>query len=71
MPTAAEQLYQPQPAEMQPQLAATGKHLVGVTSLGITNPAQLNLSTQQKQDREMLLELWYPAEKTLPTGALA
>jgi predicted dienelactone hydrolase len=69
--TAAEQLYQPQPAQMQPQLAATGKYLVGATSLGITNPAQLNLSTQQKQDREMLLELWYPAEKTLPTGALA
>ncbi|GAA0674799.1 serine aminopeptidase domain-containing protein [Rheinheimera tangshanensis] len=71
MPTAAEQLYQPQPAEMQPQLAATGKQQVGVTSLRITNPVQLNLLTQQKQDREMLLELWYPAEKTLPTGALA
>lgn len=71
MPTAAEQLYQPQPAQMQPQLAATGKQQVGVTSLRITNPAQLNLLTQQKQDRELLLELWYPAEKTLPTGALA
>ncbi|WP_288741581.1 hypothetical protein [uncultured Rheinheimera sp.] len=68
---AAEQLYQPQPAEMQPQLAATGAQQVGVTSLRITNPAQLNLLTQQKQDRELLLELWYPAEKTLPTGALA
>lgn len=70
-PTAAEQLYLPQPAQMQPQLAATGKHLVGVTSLRITNPAQLNLLTQQKQDREMLLELWYPAESTLPTGVAA
>jgi predicted dienelactone hydrolase len=69
--TAAEQLYQPQPAEMQPQLAATGKQQVGVTSLRIINPAQLNLLTQQKQDREMLLEVWYPAEKTLETGALA
>lgn len=68
---AAEQLYQPRPAEMQPLLAATGKQQVGVTSLRITNSAQLNLLTQQKQDREMLLELWYPAEKTLPTGALA
>lgn len=68
---AAEQLYQPRPAEMQPLLAAAGKLQVGVTSLRITNPAQLNLLTQQKQDREMLLELWYPAEKTLPTDALA
>ncbi|WP_127021950.1 hypothetical protein [Rheinheimera mangrovi] len=38
--TAAEQLYQPQPAQMQPQLATTGKQQVGVTSLGIINPAQ-------------------------------
>lgn len=68
---AAEQLYQPRPAEMQPLLAAAGKQQVGVTSLRITNPAQLSLLTQQKQDREMLLELWYPAEKNLPTGALA
>lgn len=57
----AEQLYFAQPAATQPSLSQSGSHPVGVTTLSITHTAQLEPLTQQIEDRNLLLEIWYPA----------
>jgi predicted dienelactone hydrolase len=50
-----------------PALSARGDHAVGVRSVTITNPDQLNIATAKdgemsNYDRPLKLEIWYPAE---------
>lgn len=50
-----------------PALAARGSHAVGVRSMTITNPDQLNVAAAKdgkipKYDRPLDIEIWYPAE---------
>lgn len=66
----AENLYQPRPAAMLPELAQLGSFAVGVTTLDVVNPQQFNASTQQTADRPLRLEVWYPLPKT-STGTAA
>ncbi|MFT4937576.1 MAG: putative dienelactone hydrolase [Paraglaciecola sp.] len=59
---AAEQLYTQQPS-MTPELAKTGPWNIGVTTLQITNPQQLDSKDfQSSTDRNLTLEVWYPAQ---------
>jgi len=60
---SAEQLYPALSAEVLPALSARGSYPVGVSTLTITNPAQLDLNTQSLQDRPLRLEVWYPARQ--------
>lgn len=62
-PVSAEQLYPALSAEVLPALSARGSYPVGVSTLTITNPAQLDLNTQSLQDRQLRLEVWYPARQ--------
>lgn len=50
-----------------PALAARGSHAVGVRSMTITNPGQLNIAAAKDgeiptYDRPLDIEIWYPAE---------
>lgn len=56
-----EQLYSETHSNMLPALASAGPLPVGVRTLEIINPDQLNIETQQIADRPLLLEIWYPA----------
>lgn len=54
-----------------PELAAPGEHAVGVRSLTMVEPDQLDLGsfdpatgTAPKRDRNLKVELWYPAKAT-------
>ena len=59
---AAEQLYSDQPT-VTPELANAGMHSVGVTTIKIINPQQLNTSDfKTLSDRELAVEVWYPAD---------
>lgn len=60
----AETLYAPLPAAVLPKLATPGKYAVGVSTITVTNPQQLNINTQQLADRPLTLEVWYPARLT-------
>lgn len=61
---AAEQLFTNQPS-MMPELAKNGEFQVGVQTIEVTNPDQLNLTDfTSKKDRELKLEVWYPADVT-------
>lgn len=56
-----EELYTQQPA-LTPALAANGPWPVGVNTLTVTNPDQLDDSNlPNTKDRSLTLELWYPA----------
>ena len=56
-----EQLYSHQPA-LTPELAANGPWPVGVTTMTVTNPDQLDDSNlPNTKDRSLTLEIWYPA----------
>lgn len=59
----AEQLYQDKPPRT-PELAKVGPLPVGVKTLEITNPEQLNMQDfSSLVDRKLLVEVWYPAKK--------
>lgn len=57
----AEQLYQPTPKEMRPGLAQPGVFPVGVRTVALVHPDQLDLNLQQRAARKLTVELWYPA----------
>lgn len=60
---SAQKLFTEQPS-MMPQLANSGEHLVGVKTIEVVNPDQLNLTDfTSKQDRALTLEVWYPSQK--------
>lgn len=62
--SAPEQLFTQQPT-MMPELAKNGQYKVGVQTLDVVNPKQLNLADFQSQkDRPLTLEVWYPANIT-------
>ena len=56
-----EQLYPALTAEVLPELAATGKHAVGVKTVQVTDPARFDPLTQAPKARKLTLEIWYPA----------
>ncbi|MDC1144075.1 acetylhydrolase [Porticoccaceae bacterium] len=56
-----EQLYNKTHSNMLPVLAIEGPMPVGVRTIEIVNPDQLNIATRQIADRSLLLEIWYPA----------
>lgn len=59
---AAEQLYSQQ-LPVTPALAVTGHRVVGVRTVQLTNPGQLNATDfQSTGDRALRVEIWYPAE---------
>lgn len=58
---AAEQLYTVQPS-MMPELAEPGDWSVGVVTLDVSNPDQLDSGDfSSRKDRGLTLEVWYPA----------
>ncbi|NND00214.1 MAG: acetylhydrolase, partial [Gammaproteobacteria bacterium] len=58
---AAEQLYSDQPS-VTPELANSGEYRVGVTTMKVTHPEQLNTADfTTLKDRPLTLEVWYPA----------
>lgn len=58
---AAEQLFTEQPT-MMPELAKNGEYQVGVQTIEVINPDQLDLTDfTSKKDRTIKLEVWYPA----------
>lgn len=60
---AAEQLFTEQPS-MMPELAKSGELTVGVKTLQVTNPNQLNTADfASVKDRTLTIEVWYPAAK--------
>lgn len=59
---SAEQLFTDQPT-MMPKMAEMGALAVGVKTMTVVNPQQLNLTDfQSLEDRSLTLEVWYPAE---------
>lgn len=59
---AAEQLFTQQPS-MMPELAKSGDLQVGVKTITITHPNQLNTADfSSTTDRPLTLEVWYPAK---------
>lgn len=57
----AEQLFTNQPS-MMPELAKNGAYQVGVQTIEVVNPDQLDLTDfTSKKDRTLKLEVWYPA----------
>lgn len=65
-----EQLYPPRPAAMQPRLAQSGHYPVGVRTLKAVHHGQLDAVSQQRENRQLILEVWYPAAPA-PTSVLA
>jgi len=65
-----EQLYQDMGAELTPTLAKPGQYKVGVKTLTIVNPQQLDVNTQKISDRSLVLEIWYPTSPN-PKGPMA
>jgi predicted dienelactone hydrolase len=58
---SAEQLFTEQPGVM-PELAKTGQYKVGVKTIEVVNPAQMDLTDfTSKKDRSLTLEVWYPS----------
>lgn len=52
-------------ATVTPALAKSGSWSVGVQTLQLTNPAQLDPQTFQTQyDRPLVVEVWYPAQRS-------
>lgn len=67
-PQAAEQLYTSQPA-LTPTLANAGDHAVGVRTMTIENPGQLDANDLPNLiTRRLVLEVWYPAADTSGTS---
>jgi len=59
---ASENLFTQQPT-VTPSYARSGEHMVGVQTLQLTNPAQLGGDFQTRVDRNLTIEVWYPASK--------
>ena len=57
----AERLYPEGRSAFLPEHSTRGPHSVGVRTIKLVNPQQLNLTTQQLQDRALTIELWHPA----------
>lgn len=47
-----------------PALAIEGPHRVGVKTIALVNPNQLNIMTQKTANRSLVVEVWYPAQST-------
>lgn len=59
---AAEQLFTEQPGVM-PELAKSGEYSVGVKTIEVVNPAQMDVTDfTSKKDRSLTLEVWYPSK---------
>ncbi|RDV29412.1 acetylhydrolase [Alteromonas aestuariivivens] len=62
-----QSLYAPLPADVTPELSASGQYAVGVTEVTVTNTDQPQLFSNELTDRSLKLEIWYPAaESTQP-----
>lgn len=61
--TAAEELYSQKQSRL-PELAKSGAHSVGVKTIDVVHPNQLNTADFSSMvDRKLTLEVWYPAKK--------
>ncbi len=60
----SEPLYHKMPDAMVPKLSTEGPHRVGVRTIEVVNPNQLNIMTQEISDRSLVVEVWYPAQPT-------
>lgn len=60
----AEQLYPQVDASIAPELSVKGDYPVGVKTLTIVNPRQLDPVSQTLKDRELKIEVWYPSDKS-------
>lgn len=47
--------------EVFPRLSQRGEYDVGVRTINVVNPQQLDVSSQKNSDRKLVLEVWYPA----------
>jgi predicted dienelactone hydrolase len=56
----ADQLYKSYSSEVTPEFSSKGEYNVGVKTIEITNPAQLDATTQTLKDRKLTIEVWYP-----------
>ena len=55
-----EQLYPLYSSEVTPEFSSKGSYTVGVKTLDIVNPSQLDPNTQTLKDRKLTIEVWYP-----------
>ena len=55
-----EKLYPPERDIFVPSLSHRGEHSVGVKTMSLVNPKQIDVNTQALSDRELVVELWYP-----------
>lgn len=62
---SAEQLYPQVKVSIAPELSAKGDYIVGVKTLSIVNPKQLDPISQTLKDRQLKIEVWYPTDKSL------
>ncbi|WP_232365141.1 alpha/beta hydrolase family protein [Salinimonas marina] len=58
---AQQALYQPLPAEVTPQLSASGSHPVGVKTITVVSRQHPQLLSAKTTSRLLTLEIWYPA----------
>jgi len=58
----AEQLYNQNTASIAPELSNSGQYAVGVKTVEIINPNQLDIATQTIKDRKLTVEVWYPTD---------
>ena len=62
---SAEQLYTDQ-SPVTPELAFSGSHAVGVTTITATDPKRLNTANFiTRMERPLVLEVWYPAAASI------
>ncbi|MGH1370439.1 MAG: alpha/beta hydrolase family protein [Cellvibrionaceae bacterium] len=57
-----EKVHNPDRELFLPSLASRGGHSVGVKTLSLVNPQQLNVNSKTLTDRELTVELWYPTK---------
>lgn len=58
----AKQLYNLAEPSITPELSTRGNHTVGVKTLTIVNPNQLDPVTHPLKDRKLTVEVWYPSD---------
>ena len=66
----AEQLYPLAISSLSPQLSKNGIYPVGVKTLTIVNPKQLDPISKTLKDRPLKIELWYPSNKNFTHNKL-
>ena len=59
-----EQIYREIPDALVPELSILGPHNIGVRTLELVNPNQLNILTKERANRSLVVEVWYPAQLT-------